>query len=94
MTHQGENIVVLFYQVPSSTAAARQFVLRKLQASGAKPLVQGAWFLPNTAENRRKLQAIAALMLGYRGVAYVVTGAVEALVDGRHPPAAPKHPNS
>lgn len=94
MIDEGEDIVVLFYQVPSSTPAARQFILRKLQASGAKPLVQGAWFLPDTTENKRKLQAIAALMLGYRGVAYVVAGEVEALVDGRSLPATPSLRNS
>ena len=88
MTQDADHALVLLYQVPSSTSADRQFILRRLQAIEAEPMIQGAWSLPNSPSNRRKLEQIAAFVQGRRGVSYVIAGAAHAVLDGRKKPSS------
>jgi hypothetical protein len=59
-------------QLPTEDPAARMRVLRTLESLGAAVLREGAYLLPDSAENRRSLDALTDYVAKSTGVMHVV----------------------
>ncbi len=64
--------LVTLAQLPTEDPAARMRVLRTLESLGAAVIREGAYLLPDTAENRRALDALAEYIAKSAGSTHVL----------------------
>jgi hypothetical protein len=64
--------LLLLAQLPSTPSSARVALWRRLRASGATAVVNGAWVLPDTAPHARFLEHLRGNILGQGGTAFVL----------------------
>ena len=69
--------LVLLFSLPRAQASGRVDVWRRLKRTGALALESGGHLLPNTAENRERLEWLAESVRQYKGSAQVL--AVESI---------------
>ena len=82
-----QNWLVTVAQLPSEDPASRMRVLRTLESLGAAVMREGAYLLPDSADNRRALNALAEYATKSGGVVHVlhVSATSAAQTDGfRH----------
>jgi hypothetical protein len=65
--------LVLLFSLPRAQASGRVDVWRRLKKSGALALESGGYVLPNSQENRERLEWLAESVRHYKGTAQVMT---------------------
>ena len=70
-----ETWLLMLAQLPTEDPAARMRVLRTLESLGAAMMREGAFLLPDTAENRKSLDALVDYVVKGGGTAQVLNAA-------------------